>query len=144
MTGWARAALRIRDAAVPRLMALVGPMGAIGAVAALTARQALGMPPELGYLFAAVIALAIGVLMVWARWRLQKGSAAVPEMGVLATLHALAGALALRAVLGPEGHAASAAGAVAVYAPLMAVLLAWCARVPIGGPQGAQQGRHGA
>ncbi|MCL5777022.1 hypothetical protein M1105_08500 [Limibaculum sp. FT325] len=132
MTGWAHATLRIRDAAVPRLMAVVGPMGAIGAVAALSMRQALGMPPQLGYLFAAVIALVIGIVMVWARWRLRRGNGAVTEMGILATLHALAGALALRAVLGPNGAPVAAAGFVAVYAPMMAALLAWCARVPIG------------
>jgi len=117
-------------------MAVVGPLGAIGAVAALTMRQTLGMPPEIGYLAAAVIALLIGMLMVWARWRLQRGSSAVTEMGALAMLHTLAGALALRAVLGPAGATAEVAGFVAVYAPLMAVLLAWCTRVPIGTARG--------
>jgi hypothetical protein len=130
MTEWGDTALRLRDSATIALMAVAGPVCAIFAVAVMVMRRSIGQPPALEYLAVAMLFIVIAGLMVLTRWRIAHGRPATAMIGTLAIIHGLAGAVFLRVALGGSAESSFPAYA-AAYMIAMAVLLAWCARVPI-------------
>jgi hypothetical protein len=130
VTGLGDSVLRARDALMPGLVGVVGALGAIGTVTLLIVRRSMNQPPDLGFLVAAIVAIFSGALMIWCRYALKTGRSPWRSFGALGVIHALVAAFAIRALAGPE-MVAPITGFLAVYALAMALLMAWCARIPV-------------